>query len=298
MGSFVRCKTFYCSKAGRKGNYIEQDLFLMPTSTPSKKRKKITAATLADMDPVQRAKYEEHQKKQQDLNDNRAKRYCKLLAETNFVEGDYYFHPTYNDESLPEDFAGAEKLLANYIRRLKRIAKRKGNELKYIAVTELGSVNGRLHHHMIINASSGLTREEVENAWTYGFCNTKINHDTAAAVGYLLKADRSYKGKRIYKASRNLVKPSVSTADSKVSKGKLKDLTTASNVDIKAYFEKLNPGFYVEGLYRYVPEPEQEEQDIDEEQAKLWRDGFSYLRVCLRRKADSKSQKKGARKCC
>lgn len=288
--SFVRCKSFHCSKGSGKANFFEQDIFLMPTCQPSQKRKQRKPATFAEMDPRKLKAYEKHKAKQNELNDNRAVRYCRLLVETNFTVGDIRVHPTYNDENLPATFEEAQKVIANYVRKLKRMAKKKGKELKYVYVTELGSVHGRLHHHLLVNASSGLTREELEEAWPYGYCSTDINRDSKEAAGYLTKSKRNYKGKHIYSASRNLTKPTTTTSDTKVSKKKLRELTAASNEAIKAYFEAQYPEYVAEAVYRYVPDPEQEEQDIDEEQAKLWRDGFSYLRVSMRLKPKPKKK--------
>lgn len=287
--SFVRCKTFYCGPSNKKSAYMETDLFLMPANAPSLKRAK-RLASFKDMDPRQLKKYLAHKARQQDLNDARARRKCKLLAEANFKLGDYRLDLTYNDEHLPADFNGAVKEMTNYLRRLNRMAKKRGKELKYIGVTELGSINGRLHHHLLINADCGLSREEIEEAWGNGFCHTDINRCNETAIGYLLKAGRIYKGARIYKASRNLVKPTKSVSDTKVSKRKLRDLTSSSVDEIRAYFAKQYPEYVVEKVYHYVPEENPDE--LEEEQEKLWRDGFSYLRVCMRLKS---SKGKGVR---
>lgn len=309
--SFVRCKTFYCDTGNKKSRYIETDLFLMPSTAPSLKRTKRTKATFFEMDarilklnpellkqvlkehpelqkldPKEIRRYLDHKARQQDLNDARARRKCKLLAETNFNLGDYRLDLTYNEESLPEDFKAAEKVLSNFLRKLRRMAKAKGKELKFIGVTELGSINGRLHHHLLVGADCGLTREEIEEAWGRGFCHTDINRDNEKAIGYLLKAGRVYKGARLYKASRNLIKPTKTVSDTKVSKRKLKELTSGGEEAVREYFASKYPEYVVEKIYRYVPEEHLDE--LEEEQEKLWRDGFSYLRVCMRLKAKAK----------
>lgn len=289
--SFVRCKTFHCTIGSGKADFFEQDIFLMPSCQPSLKRGHRKTAVLADMDPRKLKAYEGHMAKQNELNDNRAIRYCRLLVETNFQVGDIRVHPTYDDKTLPASFEDAQKVMGNYVRKLKRMAKKKGKELKYVYVTEFGSVHGRLHHHLLVNAGSGLTREELEEAWGRGYCSTDIIRDCKEAAGYLTKSKRQYKGKHIYSASRNLTKPTVTTSDTKFSKKKLRELTSSTNAEIKAYFENLHPGYNVEGIYRYIPEPEQIIQDIDEEQVKLWRDGFSYLRISLRIKPKQNKKK-------
>lgn len=289
--SFVRLKSFRCNNGKGKARYFEQDVFLMPSFQPTQKRKKNSPARFADMDAKKLKAYQDHQKAQQDLNDARAVRYCKLLVETNFTLGDIIVHPTYSDEYLPESFEAAQKVMYNYVRKLKRMAKKKGQELKYVFVTEHGSVHGRLHHHLIVNASSGLTREEIENAWPYGYCDTQLNKESGWIAKYISKESRTYKGKHIYSASRNLIKPTVTTADNQVSKKKLRELTESSNEEIKAYFEKRNADYEVVGVYRYIPR----EEELEEEQAKLWRDGFSYLRVYMRLREDIKQKRRCTR---
>lgn len=274
--SFIRCKTFYCGGGqNKKAEYIEQDLFPMFDAAPVRHRRKRRAINPAELDPTETEKY----LKQQNLNDNRTKRYCSLLAMTNFKVGDYYFSPTYSDEYLPASYEEAKQKATNFLRRLKRAAKKKGCDLKYIGITEIGSVKGRYHHHFLINRDCGLSREEIEAAWGYGYCNTKVNQNTLDCVGYILKCGRVYKGERMYMASRNLKKPTMSTSDSKVSKAKFLQLKLWPT-DCEAarkYFEKLNPGYEVMSIDRYNARKEQDDTSTFREQ-------FVYFRVKLQLK--------------
>lgn len=274
--SFIRIKTFYCGGSqNKKAEYIEQDLFPMFDTTPVKHRSKRKNVNPAELDPREQDKYY----KQQNLNDNRTKRYCSLLAMTNFKVGDYFFSPTYSDRYLPKDYEEAKQKANNFLRRLKRMAKKKGCELKYICVTEVGSIHGRYHHHFIVNKDCGLSREEIEAAWGYGHCNTKINQDTAECVGYILKAGRAYKGQRLYMASRNLKKPTTTSSDNKVTKAKFLQLKLwpTDCEAMKAYFEKLNPGYEVVEVYRYLP------AEVHDD-APSFREEFAYIRVKMRLK--------------
>ena len=56
------------------------------------------------------------------------------------------------------------------MRRLKRLYKANGKELKYIYVTEVSS-KGRVHHHLLINR--GVDRDAIEKAWGNGWANSK-----------------------------------------------------------------------------------------------------------------------------
>jgi len=274
--SFIRTKTFYCGGSqNKKAEYIEQDLFPMFDTTPTKSRRKRKNINPAELDPREQEKYI----KQQNLNDNRTKRYCTLLAMTNFTEGDYFFSPTYSDEHLPKDYEEAKQKANNFLRKLKRMAKKKGGELKYIGVTEIGSIHGRYHHHFIINRDCGLTREEVESAWYYGHCNTKVNTNTAECIGYILKAGRVYKGQRMYMASRNLKKPTMTSSDNKVTKAKFLQLKLwpTDCEAMKKYFENLNPGYEVIEVYRHMPTDA-------EDDGGTFRERFAYFRVKMRLK--------------
>ena len=274
--SFIRVKNFYCGGGqNRKAEYMEQDLFPMFDTTPIKHKRKRKNVNPAELDPREQEKYI----KQQNLNDARTKRYCSLLAMTNFKTGDYFFSPTYSDEYLPKDYEEAKQKANNFLRRLKRASKKKGKELKYIGITEMGSQHGRFHHHFILNKDCGLTREEIEEAWSYGHCNTKINTNTVECIGYLLKAGRAYKGQRMYMASRNLKKPTTTTSDNKVSKAKFLQLKIwpTDCEAMKNYFEKLNPGYEVIDVYRHMSSEAADESSTFREQ-------FAYFRIKLRLK--------------
>ncbi|MBR6678757.1 MAG: hypothetical protein IKL58_00340 [Phascolarctobacterium sp.] len=246
--TFIRTKTYYCGGSqNKKAKYVEIDLFPMFDAEKKKgrsAREKVTAP------------------KQKELNDKRAKRYCRLLAKANFDKGDYVLHPTYQDKYLPASIEEAEKELKNFLRRIKRAAKKKGCDLKYIYVTEQGAVKGRVHHHLLINSSCGLSREEIESLWSkpyrkgmskeelaLGYINVDRlqTHDGGIdrALKYIIKYDRNVKGKRYYNASQNLRKPYESTSDEKTSKSKFAQLVLFPEdcEEMKKHFEKANPGY-------------------------------------------------------
>ncbi|MBQ8691262.1 MAG: hypothetical protein IJ516_05510 [Phascolarctobacterium sp.] len=246
--SFVRTKTYHCGGSqNKKAKYIEIDLFPM-FDTDKKKGRSVKEKVTAP--------------KQRELNDKRAKRYCMLLAKSNFDAGDYMLHPSYCEKYLPETIEEAEKEIKNFLRRVKRAAKKKGCELKYIYVTEQGAKKGRIHHHCIINASCGLTREEIENLWAkpyrkgmskeelaMGYINVDRLQASKAgidgAIKYMLKYEREIKGKRYFNASQNLRKPLESTSDEKTSKSKFAQMVLWPEdcEEMKKHFEKANPGY-------------------------------------------------------
>ena len=97
------------------------------------------------------------------------------------------------------------------MKRLRRLYKNKGKELKYISVTEYKRV--RIHHHLVINK---LDFTEILEIWPQGFINFKPLDNSGnyhRLAEYLVKETRttfrakdSVSGKR-WNPSRNLIQP-------------------------------------------------------------------------------------------
>ena len=92
------------------------------------------------------------------------------LLNANFTENDLEVHLTYRDEYLPTTREEADRRLRNYLRRLKRRYNKLDIELKYVYVTE-GGDGKRFHHHVTL--SGGLTRDELEALWGFGYANSR-----------------------------------------------------------------------------------------------------------------------------
>ena len=92
---------------------------------------------------------------QKNLNDRRARRYLNNLVNANFGEGDLWCTFTYDDEHLPADPEQADRIFGNFIRRINRRRKKRGQEnVKYICVTEYSDdpeKGTRCHHHVIMS---------------------------------------------------------------------------------------------------------------------------------------------------
>lgn len=162
-------------------------------------------------------KSEETSEPQKIINRRNAKRnlYWKILA--NFVREDIRIDLTY--AGTAPDIEDANRNLTNFINRLKRLYKRKGRQLKWIAVTEYDG--HRVHHHLLIN-NVGIFRAEINEIWP--FCNIRYNafrfydggeEDAARVASYLIKeTNNTYKKKGAvqktrYRCSRNLKKPKI-----------------------------------------------------------------------------------------
>ena len=202
---------------------------------------------------------------QKNLNDKRARRYLNQLASANFGKGDLWGTFTYRAGEEPESVEDAEKKFGNFIRRINRRRKRAGKEnIKYIYVTEWSNEPDkgiRCHHHAII--SGDVDRDEIEQLWYHGDrTETKRlapDPDThiAGLVNYITKDP---KGKKRWKTSKGLKKPTITRSYSKFGKTKVRKMAcdytlleselkkkykNARFVDAKVYQNEINGGFYI-----------------------------------------------------
>jgi hypothetical protein len=142
-------------------------------------------------------------------------------------------------EENPEDDEQAKRDVQNFLRRLKRLYKKLGIELKYIAVTEKSS-RGRYHHHVTING--GADRDVIEKLWGYGRANShRLQFDKTGVAGlghYIIKSPIF--GKR-WNASKNLIDPPPRSSDSRVSARAAREL--AADPEDRQPFEKLYPDY-------------------------------------------------------
>ena len=153
MRSFMREKKIYCGP-----NFLEVDIF--PYSEAQ-----VQAAKNAG---THSKKQKESQPKQMKLNDKNARRYFTQLGNTNFGEGDYHVTLTYSNENLPQSPEEADKILKNFLDRVRYAHKRAGlAAVKYMLVTSYKSTKDgrpiRIHHHIIM--SGGLGRDTIEDLW-------------------------------------------------------------------------------------------------------------------------------------
>lgn len=147
------------------------------------------------------------------LNQRRAEERLRWKINTNFKSGDYYITLTYKRENRKTPIE-AKKELQKFLRRLRRLYKKHGAEVKYIGVTEYE--NRAIHHHMILN--NEVLIEEIDKLWDFGFIQIKLLDDTgdySKLASYLIKetsktfkTERSATGVR-YSCSRNLKEPTI-----------------------------------------------------------------------------------------
>lgn len=180
---------------------------------------------------------------QKKLNQRNAEKHLVRVVRLNFGPEDIALHPTYRPGEEPGTAEEARKDLYNYIRRLKRIYKKRGLTLKYISCTERGKKSGRFHHHMIV--SGGVDRDTLEKAWGKGYANSKrlqFEEDGLRALAhYMVKDETAFKR---WNGSRNLEQPEPIVKDNEYNMGDVEDMRRAIEEGrAHAYFEALYPGY-------------------------------------------------------
>ena len=164
---------------------------------------------------------------QQFYNDKCSWRACELQLAANFGARDLVLTMTYDDCHLPPDKQGAAKLLQAFFRKLRAARRRRGEDLRYIYVTEgwhgkaedefFGGdgrlEDRRLHHHVVLNGCGPGDLEEIRSLWGgggYVRMEPVDVHYYQELAKYLTKEAREFgrarPGERSWRASRNLRK--------------------------------------------------------------------------------------------
>ena len=198
-------------------------------------------------------KFRETTETQQRLNDRRAELWLSAVAHANFHRGDYALHLTFADEELPADAEAFERMIRNFMARLRRLYRKAEALMKYIIV-RAWSGKGRPHLHLIL--SGGVDRGAIEDCWGHGRANCdrlEFNEcgiaDLAAYIGEQKKngkADGEHvrrKGERRWSGSRNLAKPTERTNLTRYSKASLEEIADAGNPH--KIFNDRYPGFWL-----------------------------------------------------
>lgn len=149
--------------------------------------------------------------KQKRMNENNASDKLTWLINGNFGNGDYHIVLTYSRDNkpTPED---AARILSAYLRKLRKEYRKKGVELKYIAVTEYEK--HRIHHHIIINK---FDTDIISSLWSKGkahFTTLDSSGDYSKLASYLVKeTNRTYQegtvSSKRWNSSRNLKQPKI-----------------------------------------------------------------------------------------
>lgn len=193
------------------------------------------------------------------LNDEYSRRYFEWLLQNNFGVGDY--HTTLTFAKLPTK-KEAKREFDNYIRRLRRLYKKKNVPLDYMYVVE-GKPEGskdepRLHYHIVLRgdnqnkAVNDAMRREIEEQWKLGRANCdRLQPDPSEGLSaisrYLPKKKASAeKYERVWNCSQGLKRPDEITDDNAVSRKRMRKLQDAArNDEVKRYLERIYIGWLV-----------------------------------------------------
>ena len=176
---------------------------------------------------VRAGKREMSSEAQRRMNLKYAYQKLELLIAANFGIRDLYVTLTYDDAHLPPDKRAAGKCLQCFFRKWRTARRRRGQELRYIYVTEgwhgkradeyFGGdgrlEDRRLHHHVVINGCGPGDLDEIRSLWQYGGY-VRVEpvdvHYYRELAKYLTKEAREFgrskPGERTWRPSRNLTK--------------------------------------------------------------------------------------------
>lgn len=219
-------RTFNRSVVNVCGGYLDGDIY--PVFQPPGKRRDRCRPT------------SEIQKR---LNQRNAEKKLTRLIHNNFGEDDVALHLTFRKGEEPEDLDAAKRELKNYLKRLRRLYRKQGLEMKYISVVEYGKRGGRIHYHLIL--TGGVDRDELEKLWGHGYANSKrlqFGEDGVSGLARYITKDRvTYKR---WSGSRNLKQPEPQVKDGAVTMADVEEMRDAiDSRNAHAYFERLYPGF-------------------------------------------------------
>lgn len=137
-----------------------------------------------------------------------------LTLAANYRSRDLVVGLSYRDDALPATRERADKNLTNFIRALRAHRAAEGQPLIYVRVTEGYHSGGRLHHHLIINAT-GEDYEIIRKLWQkYG---DNVDFEPFGPDGperwakYLTKEPREkgrrHVGDRSWRTSIHMIRP-------------------------------------------------------------------------------------------
>lgn len=145
-------------------------------------------------------------------NDRRAERDLTRLMNANFSDGDYLVTMDYLPKFRPKDSREMQEHMKKFWRGLRKEFWKRGQELKYIHVMEVGKRGARHHHFLIPEIELSVIRE----LWPYGGIHVDPLHTdgqyrkiAAYFVKYwkrTIETEGGLMGKRWY-SSRNLKRP-------------------------------------------------------------------------------------------
>lgn len=141
------------------------------------------------------------------INHRNSVRKLTWILNENFGPGDMHVRLSY--KKAPKDKAEMQKILKNFLEKMRKGYRKAGKEFKYVHVFEIGK-NGARHHHLVINS---IDTQIIRKCWPHGYIHTSLLDEDGQyrkLAEYLLKYSRKNVGKwtgKSYSKSKNLVIP-------------------------------------------------------------------------------------------
>lgn len=188
----------YIKKTITSGDIVEVEKHFITRHGKGKRRASPTNPTPQDVEQI---------------NERNAEKKLRRLMNANFTKNDYHTVLTYRKEERLS-ITDSKKAISDFLKKLRAEYKKQGSELKYIVVTEYGTVANpkAIHHHLMIN---NIGIEHITKHWKYGKVNiTPIySEDLGELANYFVKETKlkngatRQKGEKRWSSSRNLAKP-------------------------------------------------------------------------------------------
>jgi len=252
----------YRTKTVRAGEFIYVSCYpLINAKADSEQKLRLKEMETMKKSAKLRAKFARY-------NNARRVKEFEWLVHANMVKGDLHIVCTYefDDYSIGElqekTREEAKRDRGYFIRKVKRLLKRHGCDLKefrWIAVTvtkhrmedAVRPWPDSHHHHILVHGVPEELRTAVEKLWTYGYCNADRLQDSekgfAAMSGYIARQEGSANGERAWEksfsCSRNIIRPTICTSDSRISRRRVSRIAEDVRVNGKEIFEKLYLGY-------------------------------------------------------
>jgi len=200
---------------------------------------------------IRRSKCRESTEIQRRLNERNSVMNAIRVANANFSERDLAMSLTYATE--PESMEEANRILDNFLRKLRRRYAKLGIELKYMKRTEKGKKEGRIHHHLYL--TGGMDRDDIERLWGLGRCNTRrlqFGEDGIDGLtAYMAGSGKARETYRRWSCSRNCVHPEPENIDGRMDAEEADDLGEAAEQGLGGnLLEELYPSYeciHIEG---------------------------------------------------
>ena len=231
----------YRTRTTKGGAYMEVNLF--PAVD--------LGAVLPDNNRAAKRASGRFQRKWENANMKRRRGMLIHLLNANFDKHDIIAHLTTSEPMNDEE---ARRHQQNFVRRLKRLAKKRAHELHWVYVPEETGKGERRrwHLHMVLDGG-WITRDELEDVWEKGKGHgmakvERVKSQEKGLAGFAMyitqrKSTQEKMLKRAWSCSKNLKKPTVSVSKSKFSRKSVAGIIEQARDNANVYFEHAYPGY-------------------------------------------------------